>query len=504
MLRISRITLALLSLIAMTALFVDFSGSMYRALSFLPKVQLIPAILSLNFVAIGFVAALTLLFGRVYCSVLCPLGIVQDVASRVRLWLSPRVRRRGGIYRPSRPYNRLRIAVLALFVLLAAGALTGLFAMSYAGLLDPYSIFGRAAGQIGVPLWRTVATAAADTAAASGHYVFDGRPGPSAFSWGLASIAAVQIIIVLALAWRKGRIYCNAFCPVGTALGAVSKHSLFRIVIDEDKCVSCGLCARHCKSECIDPKAHTIDHSRCVACMDCLDHCSSHALSFSPVRRRKVSTAPDKGRRAFMAGAGIVVGTLAANAADKVTDGGLAPLKTKRSHEDTPRPVPPGAISMRHFASHCTACQLCVGACPSGVLRPSLSPDGFMQPRMHFTGGYCRTECVRCAEVCPSGAIRPIDTAQKTDIRIGVAVVDPDACISAQYGQHCGTCARNCPTHAITMVAGPNGHERPAVDAQACIGCGKCEYVCPVGTAGHLSADKAAIHVAGLEVHIKK
>ena len=502
MLKNTRRLLAVVSLLLMFAVFVDFTGTAARWLSFLPKLQLIPALFALNALALAVIVVLTLLLGRIYCSIICPLGIIQDIAARVRKWLSPKRKRKGGLYGYKPAHKALRYSFLGVFVLLAAAGLTGLFAASYSGLLDPYSIFGRATGQWLVPAWRQASVFVAQKAAESQYYIIDGFPAPSAFSWLLAGIAAAQIIIVIALAVWKGRIYCNAVCPVGTALGAVSRHSLMRIVIDEDKCVVCGKCARHCKSECIDFKGHNIDYSRCVVCMDCLDKCSTNALSFRMApRKHKAAAKPDQGRRAFLAGAGVIAGAMAAHAADKVTDGGLAPIKKKESHTDVLAPVPAGAVSVKHLQSHCTACQLCISACPQAVLKPSLKPGNFMQPEMHFTEGFCDITCNRCSEVCPAGAIKPIDIPEKTSIKVGSATVDPFACISAAFGQQCGTCARNCPTGAIEMVRGENGNLRPVVGENACIGCGKCEFVCPVGTAGQTNGTRAAIYVTGLEIH---
>lgn len=503
MLRKLRILVAIVSLLAMVAVFLDFSGAAYRALSFLPKVQLVPALLSLNVLAIALVAVLTLVVGRLYCSVLCPLGIVQDVVARVRIWLTPRRRRRAGVYGHKAPWSRTRLAILLLFVVAAILALTGALAMSYAGLLEPYSIFGRAVGQWLVPLWRHYAVNVADAAAASGIWLFDREPHAGVFEWTLAAIAAAELIAVAVFAALRGRLYCNSVCPVGTALGAVSRHALLKVTIDEDKCVSCGLCARHCKAGCIDPKAHKIDYSRCVVCFDCLDHCHTQALSFRPAKAKKAAgAASDSGRRAFLTATGIIAGAAAAGAADKVTDGGFAPLRDKKSHDGI-APVPPGAVSMKNLRSHCTACQLCVSVCPNGVLKPSMNPATFMQPEMHFTEGFCRPECTACSNVCPAGAIKPIDIAEKSAVRIGTATVDAEACLSAAEGAACGACAAHCPTGAITMVDTPDGRLRPAVNAEACIGCGKCEYTCPAGTSDVFGRSRAAIYVKGLEQHIK-
>ncbi len=503
MLKILRIILAVVSLIAITALFVDFTGTAAGVLSFLPAVQLVPALFALNLGAIAFVLVLTLLFGRLYCSIICPLGILQDIVAYARKWVTPKNKRRGGIYRYAKAQTALRLGFLGAFVLAAVLGLTGVLAMSYAGMLEPYSIFGRIASQFITPASHALATQGANVLADHSIYIYAGSPAPSAFSWVLASIAATQLLLVLALAWWRGRIYCNAVCPVGTVLGTVSKYSLFKVSIDESKCISCGKCARFCKSQCIDSKNHAIDYSRCVACMDCIDKCSVDALGFRlATSAGKAPKATDGSRRAFLATAGIVGGTLAVSATNKLTDGGFAPLKPKQSNPDGAAPVPPGAISRKHLAANCTACQLCISACPAGILKPSLSPSGFMQPEMKFAEGYCQTTCTVCSDLCPANAITPIDLAAKSMTKIGTAIVTPSICLSATGAQSCGNCAANCPTDAITMVQHKNGNLRPAVDADACIGCGKCEYICPVGSLESITSNVAAIHVVGLDVHI--
>lgn len=507
MLRTLRIILALLVFAAISLVFVDFTGTAAKWLAFLPKYQLVSALLALNVAALLVLVAATLLLGRAYCSVLCPLGIAQDFVIWLRRITAPKRRRRPGLFRFAKERKALRYCFLVAFVLLLVGGLASILPASYAALLDPYSIFGRITASSAVPAVRAGAAAVAEAAADRDVYLFDAVPAAGiSWAWAVAIVAAAQLIIVVVMAWRSGRVYCNTVCPVGTLLGFLSRFSLLKPRIDLSKCNSCGSCGRHCKAQCIDTKNHAIDYSRCIDCMDCIGNCSQHAISYSlPSRRKKESAAqavPDAGRRAFIGGVALIAGTGAALAADKVTDGGLAPLKQKSRRSDAAPAVPPGAVSLRHLRSHCTACQLCISACPSGVLRPSTSPDGFMQPVMVFTDGFCRPECVRCSEVCPTGAIIALDAPQKSAVKIGTAIVDTSLCISAAYGQTCGNCASRCPVHAIHMVRdAATGNMRPTVDAEACIGCGSCEYHCPSGTAGQLSAKHAAIYVDGLEQH---
>lgn len=498
-----RVILAALSFAAICLVFVDFTGMAANYFSWLPKLQLVPALLAANVVALGVLAAITFVVGRVYCSVLCPLGIYQDIINRLRQVFASKKKRRLGLFRFEQAATKLRLGFLIAFAILLILGLSGIIASSIAGILDPYSAFGRMVGQFIVPLWRSGISAAADSAAGHGYYIIDSYPAAAAFNIGVLIIAIVTLIVTTAMAWTGGRAYCNKVCPVGTILGFLSRHALLRVNIDTDLCNRCGSCGRKCKSKCIDTKNHTIDLSRCVACMDCIGACTQRAISFSAKRKKMLSqpNTPDSTRRAFLVGTTIIAGSLAMRAADKATDGGLAPLKSKKRVDGATPAVPAGAISLAHLHSHCTACQLCISACPNGVLKPSSGFGDFMQPVMVFTEGFCRPECTACADICPAGAIKPIDAEEKSTIKIGTAAVNPEICISAAYGQHCGNCARHCPADAITMIKTESGNMRPTVDESRCIGCGACEYHCPSGTAGQISAETAAIHVEGATVH---
>ena len=286
---------------------------------------------------------------------------------------------------------------------------------------------------------------------------------------------------------------------VGTFLGFISRYSWLKPVIDTTKCNGCGLCARNCKAACINSKAHTIDYSRCVVCLDCLDKCSQHAISYT--RRRAEKSAPkevDTARRTFITTAAAVAATGLIEAQEKKVDGGLAAIEDKKIPNRTTRITPPGSLSIKHFAQHCTGCQLCVSACPNGVLRPSGNLLTLMQPEMSYERGYCRPECTKCSEVCPAGAIRPITREEKTGIQIGHAVWVKANCVVLTDGVSCGNCARHCPSGAIQMVpSDPNDENSlkiPVVNTERCIGCGACENLCP-------ARPFSAIYVEGHERH---
>ncbi len=490
--RKGRIAVAVVVLLAITLLFLDFSGTAHRFLGWLAEVQLLPALLAVNVGVVAVLLIVTLLFGRLYCSVICPLGIMQDGFAR----LGRRAKRNR--YGYSKPKTVLRILFLVLFVVLLLAGVGSLFT-----LLAPYSAFGRIVANLLQPCWIWGNNLLAYLAAKMDSYAFY-----SVAVWwkGLASLltALVTLVVVGWLAWRNGRTWCNTICPVGTFLGFVSRFALMRPVIDTTKCNNCGRCARNCKAACINPKAHTIDMSRCVVCFDCLDQCTQGAISYRLRRAEKPVEAatdpqPKEGqgmsRRAFLTLSATLVGSAAMAEGKKKVDGGVATIIDKKIPNRKTPITPAGALSAHHLAQHCTACQLCVAACPNGVLRPSKGMMTLLQPELSYERGYCRPECTRCAEVCPTNAIEPISREEKASTQIGHAVWVKENCLAASEGVRCDNCARHCPTGAIQMVKHPDGGVQiPAIDTERCIGCGACEYLCP-------ARPFSAIYVEGHETH---
>ncbi len=492
-----RQTAACICFVLVTLLFLDFTGAVQSLFGWLAKIQFVPALLALNLGVVAALVLLTWLFGRVYCSVICPLGVFQDAVSRLGGW------RRKNRFRHSPALSRLRYVMLALF---AAVCVAGLLAgaggvMGWAGLLEPYSAYGRMASNLLAPLYRWGNNLLAYAAERADSYAFY-----EADVWmkGLSVlvVAVLTFVVLSVLAWRNGRTYCNTVCPVGTLLGFVSRHALLKPVIDTAKCVNCKLCERNCKASCIDIKEHEIDYSRCVACMDCIGKCPKEAISYA---RRPAAPAaapengaPDGGRRSFLAVASLFAAGSWLRAQEKKVDGGMAAIEEKKVPRRKVRIKPAGAQGARRFASRCTACQLCVSACPNGVLRPSASLETWMQPEMSYERGYCRPECVRCAEVCPAGAIRPLTVAEKSSVQIGHAVFVYENCVVNRDGVECGNCARHCPSGAIQMVpsvaGNPDSPKLPVVNEERCIGCGACENLCP-------ARPFSAIYVEGHEKH---
>ncbi len=482
--RKGRIVAAAVVLAAVTLLFLDFSGTAHRFLGWLAEVQLLPALLALNVGVVVVLLVATLLFGRLYCSVICPLGVMQDVVAR----LGKKAKKNR--YGYARPKTMLRVAMLVLFVALLVGGVGSLFAF-----LAPYSAFGRIATNLLQPLWIGGNNLLAIAAERLDSYAFYRVE----VLWrGAASFATalVTLLVVGWLAWRNGRTWCNTICPVGTVLGFVARFSWLRPVIDTTKCNGCGLCARNCKAACIDPNTHTVDMSRCVVCFDCLDNCKRGAIRYVPRRTKQTpENVHNTSRRGFLAAVTAFTATRVVARQQKKVDGGVAVILDKKVPVRKQPIVPAGALSARHLAQHCTACQLCISACPNGVLRPSDGVMTLLQPAMGYERGYCRPECTRCAEVCPTDAIRPITREEKSSTQIGHAVWVRENCVAASEGVKCDNCARHCPAEAIVMVEQGEGAPKiPAIDTERCIGCGACEYLCP-------ARPFSAIYVEGHEVH---
>ncbi|MDE6377723.1 MAG: 4Fe-4S binding protein, partial [Duncaniella sp.] len=411
MLKLLRQILAVVSIVMVTLLFVDFTGIAHHWFGWIAKIQFLPAVLALNIAVVIGLIVLTLLLGRVYCSVICPLGIFQDAIA----WLGKLVKKNRYSYSAAK--NMMRYIFLGLIVV---GIVFGIHVI--VALLAPYSAYGRIAQSLVSPAWIWVNNYLAEKAADADSYTFY-----NVDLWlkgGVTLTVAIATVVILAvLAWRNGRTYCNTVCPVGTVLGFLSRYALLRPVIDTSKCNGCGLCARNCKSACIDSKTHTIDYSRCVDCMDCIGKCHKHAISYTWHREAMKQAdekdgSVDNGRRQFLAVTSIIATTAAVKAQEKTTDGGLAIILDKKAPSRHTRIVPAGAQSLRNLSDHCTACQLCVAACPNGVLRPSSDLATLMQPESSYERGYCRPECTRCSEVCPTGAIRLIDEMDKASTQI--------------------------------------------------------------------------------------
>jgi ferredoxin len=451
--------------------------------------------------AAGFVVIviLTVLFGRVYCSTLCPLGTLQDV-----IGFAVRKNRNRRIFQFSEPHDVLRYAILTLTVLsLIAGS--GLLL----NLLDPFSSFGRIFANLIRPIVLFLNNVVAVTLEQVGVYAFP-RVRWAVFAPVSVGISLATLLLVVWLAATRGRLYCNTICPVGALLGLLAKISFLQIGIDPGACTGCNLCEDVCKADCIDSRKKTVDSSRCVSCFNCLAVCPRDGMRFeNRWRRQAPMVQPDRERRKFMLNSGVFLLGLAG-----ITEEQKIVIQSKPTTipEQVTYPVsPPGSGSIAHFTATCTACHLCVSACPSRVLVPSFLEfglNGIMQPRMNFHTGHCNYDCTICLDVCPSGAILPLPVEQKKLTQLGVAKFIKENCVVFTDNTACGACSEHCPTKAVDMVDYPNPANKklkiPEMKADYCIGCGGCEHACPTKPYKAIFVDGNAVHKIAQKPVIKK
>ena len=503
-LKVSRVIISLIFLILTALLFLDYRGtfptSFFGSVLYL---QFVPSLLKfihiLGFAAIGFIiiTLLTLLFGRVYCSTICPFGILQDAIS----FISRKFRKKKR-YKYSKPHSVLRYVLLALPVLLLI-----LGSVYLINLLDPYSNFGR----IFSDLFRPVAIGINNLMASLFQKMNIYAIYPVAVKKMNIATLWFPLAILFLVVWMAafhGRLYCNTICPVGTLLGLLSKVSIFRVKFDDASCTKCGKCAVVCKSECINIKEMEVDFSRCVGCFNCIQACPSESINYKSGRKRKPAIEPvtvtNTGKREFLTktlfyGVGLFGLSKMVKAQPEIGgDHEFKPLPNNKKY-----PVsPPGSLSIEHFKDKCTACHLCVSACPTQVLQPSFLEYGFtgmLQPRMDFHVNYCNYECTICSEVCPTGAILPLSKESKKTTQIGRVHFIMHNCVVHTDNTACGSCSEHCPTQAVRMVPYEGDLTIPEVNPDICVGCGACEYACPVrphraiyvdGNPEHLVAEK--------------
>jgi ferredoxin len=440
--------------------------------------------------AAGFIAVilLTFLSGRTYCSFLCPLGIGQDLFSRIGGSIKKKFRRFG----LKKPHTIIRYSLLGASVLVIY--IWGIYLMT---LLDPYSIFGRFMIYFAKPGVIVINNFLAGILHKFDVYTLD-NIAVKGFHLLSYSVPAAFFILIGGLSLTKGRLYCNMICPVGTLLGLLSKVSVLRIKFDESKCSRCGRCSLGCKSSCIDFLHYNVDRSRCVDCFNCINVCSEKALSYGVVRLKKQVHETDHDKRRFVAGSMMLLLGL-----PQIVRGQnkTAPVPKKEStvKESKTSPVcPPGAGSITDFNNHCTACSLCITVCPNGVLKPALMQYGFtgmMQPVMNYYKSFCTYNCTKCTEICPTNALHPLALEAKKLTQLGKVNFIKDNCIVKTEKTACGACSESCPTKAVYMIPYEGNLLIPETNVDICTGCGHCEFACP-------TTPYKAIYVDGNPVHI--
>lgn len=524
MLRKIRITLAAICFVAVTLLFLDFTGTLHLWFGWLAKIQFLPAVLALNFVVIATLLVLTLLFGRIYCSVICPLGIFQDCVSN----LSSRRKGKKARFSYSKEIKWLRYGVLVLFVIALVAGLNALVA-----LLAPYSAYGRMVQSLLAPVWQWGNNLLAWIAERQDSYAFVTKD-VWLKSLPTLIVAAVTFVVVVVLAWRNGRTYCNTICPVGTTLSFFSRFAMFRPVIDKSKCKSCHACERKCKAACIDVDNHKIDYSRCVDCFDCIDSCRLGALKYrfawgrgvgsgstgaktpqnAPVGSKMTSDESKNGQNRSSAAPTPVASTSSApesvvrqgSPTAEVTDNGKG-VSTIDATSPVAEPVEATDKGRRAFLVGGAA--VIGGSLLSSIpmraeeeeIKDKKRDGGFAEvlpkkapnrktPITPFGSEsvekfykHC-TACQLCVTVCPNNVLRPSSRLEH--------LMQPEMSFEKGYCRpECVKCSEVCPAGAILKITPEEKTEwkvgTAGVDYDLCVvnrdgvSCGNCAHHCPVG-----------------------
>jgi MauM/NapG family ferredoxin protein len=420
---------------------------------------------------------LTAAFGRYLCGWVCPMGALLQFFSFIF--------KKSKLHVPKLQDSRL----LSLkYAILAVVLVASLFALDFAGFLDPLSL-----------LYRSFVLAVLPSAADAGDKLLSALPGAglSAVRESLAQhlqnltinrtfhqallIGLIFLGLLLLNLWRE-RFWCRYLCPAGALLGMLARRNIVKLRVDTDKCVKCNLCTVQCQTQAAPHPEGNWKAAECVYCYTCAALCPTAAintpiqLSHTPSR----SVSLERRKWIFSAVFGL----------------SLVPLfrisaSARRPFEKLIRP--PGALPEAQFISLCVKCGECMKVCPTNALQPALNqagPEGLWTPVVVPRIGYCEYLCSLCTQVCPTGAIKELTVKEKARIRIGTAWVNKNRCLPYTLGETCNVCEEKCPTSpkAIKMaemeMVLPDGtwaaQDVPVVNPDVCIGCGICETKCPV------------------------
>ncbi len=436
----------------------------------------------------------TLFLGRFFCGWICPLGTINHIASRTDS-RSREKKRKMNVTNRWKPWFRSKYII---FWGMTGAALLGSLQF---GLLDPISLATRSLGLSYIPAF-TEALHRAMTALYNcdirvisyggdaihyilkhGFMMYDQPYYRGALLFGLIFTA------VLILNRYMTRFWCRAVCPLGALLALLSRWSVFGIRKNHSKCIECMKCVTACQGAC-EPKGNEtwIKHE-CLLCMNCQSVCPADVIKFgfSPDEEERTGTMP--GRRAVLGSlvAGIAFSPLARTAG--IVDSDHDPLLMR----------PPGSVSEIDFLSKCIRCGECMKVCPTNVIQPTLFEaglEGLWTPVLIMKMGYCEYSCVLCSTVCPTGAIQLLTEARKLGkdgkkpVSIGTAFIDRGKCLPWGMAVPCIVCEEHCPTSpkavylrdetVFNLKGEPVDVKQPFVDPELCIGCGVCEFKCPV------------------------
>jgi polyferredoxin len=454
----------------------------------------------------------TIFLGRFFCGWICPMGTLQHFVGNM-----PSEAKRGNQRIEANRYKRWQTIK---YVVLIAGLVAAAFGSMAIGWLDPFSLLVRSIGLSILPAFNFVVRAAlaplehSHVAAikATGEgihavlavFLLDFRQAH--FAQGL--VLGILFIVILFASLRVTRLWCRSICPLGALLGAVSRWSVLGLHKGPESCNNCNRCLLHCQGGDDPIGGAPWRKSECLMCMNCVGSCPEHALTFRFFRPKSgiagEVASPDLGRRRTITGlaaGAVVVPLMRANT-------GMG----KSRHERLLRP--PGALDEPDFLSRCIRCGECMKVCPNNALQPTLTEaglEGLWSPTLVPRIGYCEPSCVLCSEVCPTGAIWQITPREKgwvvgvgtksQPIRLGTAFYDRGRCLPWAMATDCIVCEEWCPVSPkaiyvqAAQVVDSAGNTRtlkqPFVDPSRCVGCGACEFACPI-------QDRPAVYVTSI------
>lgn len=439
-----------------------------------------PLVLALAVLVIG------VIFPRWFCGYVCPLGTLIDLFD----WTL------------GRRVQRFRLSATSRWVHLRFYFLTGIWAAALFGVL--LSGFGAA-----IP----VLTRGMQSIAAAIQAGLEGDWHELASLDGGQYFAAALLLVVLGLGLLRPRFWCAYLCPSGALLSAMGTLNPRRRVV-ESTCTRCGRCRRVCSFDAIAPDYSTRLAS-CAHCKRCQRVCPQQSIRFVGrwSRPRPAATPATSATAPALTRRGFFLGLVGAGGAGIGAATGLA--HDRQSHIASYPIRPPGSVPEVRFRRQCIRCGQCVQVCPANVLRPAgfeLGIDGIWTPTLVADAAGCDPSCNRCGQACPTGAIRDLALDEKRAARLGLAVIDENACLPHCGKEACGLCFSECAAagyHAIEYIrvgieydAGgrplaDSGFLAPVVLADRCVGCGLCQARChAVNVVEKRLLDGSAVRVA--------
>jgi len=418
---------------------------------------------------------ISIILGRIFCGWVCPFGTIHDITSKL-------VKRR-----KDPPNNRYKWKYYILILLL----ICSIFALNLSGILDPISILIRSMSICISPMLDFFTNFFADSLYAT-EVEFIQKIVDYSFSFMKkiflnfnqqhfinSGFILLMFIVLLFLNKISNRFFCKNLCPLGALLGCFSRYSFLRRNLLET-CNSCGKCLDNCKMTIEDETKWA--RSECLVCLRCREACPSKSIEFTLSLPSKKDQGIDLQRRKVLVNS--VFGLLLV--------GGIR-LNPDENRLISKRIRPPGSVEEPEFKRRCVKCGECMRVCLTNVLQPAFLEtgiEGLWTPMMDFDSAYCEYYCTLCTQVCPSNAIEKLSMSEKTKKVIGLAYIDPARCIPYRDSKNCIVCEEFCPTspkaiyfekvQKYTREGNLKEVMLPKIDYSKCIGCGICEFKCPV------------------------